>query len=148
MDNPNSIHQVFSELSSGDERWNVAVGSRDDTHVNLAGPTVVADGLNLATLEEAKEQGLHTQAHLADLVEEDRPLVRLLELADLVAVGAGEASLYVPEELRLEKCLGERGAVDGHERPLRPRRPRVDEAGNDILANAALTRDQDLRVAA
>ena len=76
-----------------------------------------ADRLDLARLEESQEQRLHPQAHLADFVEEQRAAVGHLQLAALVAVGAGEAALDVAEQLRLEQRLGEAGAVDRDERP-------------------------------
>ena len=77
---------------------------------------VRADRLDLAVLEEAQQQRLHAQAHLADFVEEQRAAVGQLQLAGLVAVGAGEAALDVAEQLRLEQRLGEAGAVDRDER--------------------------------
>ena len=75
-----------------------------------------ADLLDLAGLEEPQQQPLHPQRHLADFVEEDGAVVGHLELAGLVAVGAGEAALHVAEQLRLEQRLGDAGAIDRHER--------------------------------
>jgi hypothetical protein len=46
--------------------------------------------------------------HLADLVEEERAAVGLLEAADAAAVGAGEGALLVAEELGLEERLRDR----------------------------------------
>ena len=61
------------------------------------------------------------------------PLVGHLELAGLVAVGAGEAALHVAEQLRLEQRLRQAGAVDGDERALRPRALRVDALATSSL---------------
>ena len=83
------------------------------------GPSVAADGLNLAALEESQQFGLHLQAHLADFVEEDRAAVRRFEPPHAIAVGAGEAAADVPEELGLEQRVGDRRAVDGDEGWLR-----------------------------
>ena len=63
------------------------------------------DLLQLARFEEAQQQTLHAQRHLADFVEEDRAHVGGLELARLVAVGAREAALDVAEELGFEQRL-------------------------------------------
>ena len=87
---------------------------------------------------------LHAQAHLADLVEEDRAPVRGLQLARLVAVGAGEAALDVAEQLRLEQRLGQAGAVHRHERVTASPRARVNAAREQILADAGLSRDEHL----
>ena len=87
--------------------------------LTVARDPIGADLLQLAGLEEAQQQALHAQRHLADFVEEQRAAVGHFELALLVAIGAGEAALHVAEELRLEQRLGQAGAVDGHERPWR-----------------------------
>src|SRR5687767_12215352 len=72
--------------------------------------------------------------------------MRLLQLADLVAIGAGEAAFHVPEQLGLEQGLGEARAVERHE-PLRGAgRLAVDETGNDVLPDAALAGNQHLRL--
>jgi hypothetical protein len=46
-------------------------------------------------------------------------VVRELELADLVAVRAGEAAAHVSEELGLEQRIRQRAAIDRHEGPPR-----------------------------
>ncbi len=74
-----------------------------------------ADAADLALLEHAQEPELHRRRHLADLVEEDRAAVRLLEEALALAGGAGEGAARVAEQLGLEQRLGERAAVLGHE---------------------------------
>ncbi len=79
---------------------------------------------------------------LADLVEEERAAVGLLEAADPALVGAGERALLVTEELALEERLGERGAVERDERLLRARPELVDRARELALARAALARDE------
>jgi hypothetical protein len=107
---------------------------------------VRADRLDFARLEEAQEQRLHPQAHLADLVEEERAAIGELELARLVAIRAGEAAPRVAEQLRLEERLGEAGAVDGDERAAGAPRADVDQPRDEILAHAALARDEHFRV--
>jgi hypothetical protein len=69
-----------------------------------------------------------------------------LELALLVAVGAGEAALHVAEEFGLEQRLGQPGAVDGHERPCGARAVGVHRTRHEFLADAAFARDEDLGV--
>src|SRR5512141_980387 len=57
----------------------VLVGRGDDPDVDL-GDLARADLLDLAFLEDAEDLGLRPEAHVADLVEEDRAAVGLLEL--------------------------------------------------------------------
>ena len=76
------------------------------------------------------------------------PVSADLELAGLVAVGAGEAALDVAEQLRFEQRLGQAGAVHRDERLVHARLTVVDGAGDEFLADAALAGDQDLGVGA
>jgi hypothetical protein len=122
----------------------VPVGRGDDPHVGVRGRAVRADRLDFSRFEEAEEERLHPEAHLADLVEEERAPVGELELARLVAIRAGEASFDVSEQLRLEERFGQPGAVHGHEWPVVAGGVHVDRPGDQILADAAFTRDEDL----
>ena len=74
------------------------------------------------------------------------PVVGQLELARLVAIGAGEAALHVAEQLRLEQRFGQAGAVDRHERAMAARALRCAPRGDELLADAALAGDQHLGV--
>jgi hypothetical protein len=121
----------------------VAVTTR--TLIVLVRP-IGADAMNVAVLEEAQEQRLHAQAHLADLVEEDRAAVRLLEEPRLVAIGAGEAAAHVTEQLRFEQRVRHAGAIDRHERTRAARAVVVHQARDHFLADAALSGQENLRV--
>ena len=74
-------------------------------------------------LEHAQQLRLGGRPHLADLVEEERALVRQLELAELLRVRVGERAALVAEELALEQRLGDGGAVERDERLARARAP-------------------------
>ena len=52
-----------------------------------------------------KQLDLDRDRHVADLVEEQRAAVGVLEPADAIAVGAGERPLDVAEELALQHVL-------------------------------------------
>ena len=148
LDHVQPVIEVFAERALRDHVAQVAVRGADDADVDVAGAAVGADALDFAGLEEAQQQALHAQRHLADFVEEHRAHVRRLELAGLVAIGAGEAALDVAEQLRLEQRLGQAGAVDRRERHVGARAVVVNGARDDLLADAAFAADQDLRVAA
>jgi hypothetical protein len=119
----------------------VLVGGGDHAHVHLDRPRR-AEPLDLALLEHAQHLGLRLQAHVADLVEEDRAAVGLLELADLLLGGAGERPLLVAEQLRLDQLLGDGRAVHLHEPLAAPQAVAVDRARHQLLADAALAEDQ------
>jgi len=61
---------------------------------------------------------------------------------------AGEGAAFVPEQLTLDHAFGQRGAVDLDEGTVRTGAVVVDRLGDELLAGAGLTRDQDARVAA
>ena len=70
------------------------------------------------------------------------PVVGELELARLVAIGTGEASLYVSEQLGLQERLRQTGAVDGDERPAAAPALPVDIRCDELFADASLASDQ------
>jgi hypothetical protein len=89
----------------------VAVGGGDDARRGHAALRL-AHALILAVLQHAQQLRLHLQRQLADLVEEKRAVVRILEVAGLRRGGAGEGALGVAEERRLDQRRRERRAVE------------------------------------
>ncbi len=71
--------------------------------------------------------------------------MRQLEDAGPAIVCAGEGALFVTEDLALEQRLGNRGAVDGHERERRARAQLVDGLRDELLARARLAPDEHRR---
>ena len=146
VDDIETVEQVLAESALLDHLPQVPVRRGDDTDVHNASASVGTHLLEFAGLEESQKQSLHPQRHLPDFVEENRPHVGRFELTRLVAVGAGEAALHVPEQFGFEQCLGKTGAVDRSKDVGRARSSRVDGPGDDLLANTALTSDEDLRI--
>jgi len=89
-------------------------------------------------LQRAEELRLHVERHLADLVEEQRALVRLHEEAGALGLGIGERALGVAEKLALEKRVGHRRAVDGDEPAFAARAHRMDAPCDELFARAGL----------
>jgi len=106
-----AIVEVFTELTAGERLLEIAIGRRHDPGVHVDHP-VASDAGEAEVLQDVQELGLEGKGMLRDLVEVDRPLVGVLELARLSAVRPGERALFVAEELRLEEPGGNRGAVD------------------------------------
>ncbi len=72
------------------------MGGGDDADVDLAA-SLGAEGPDFTLLQHAQELGLHGEAHLADLVEEERPLMGDREEPGARAISAGEGAARVPE---------------------------------------------------
>ena len=71
-------------------------------------------------LNDAEELGLERHRHFRQLVEKEGATIGRFEKARLVTVGPGEGTLPMAEHLALEQRLGQRGAIDRHQRPRAP----------------------------
>src|SRR5262249_52265079 len=105
-----------------------------------------AEALDLALLEDAEELRLELQRQLADLVEEQRPGLGLLEAAGAARGRAGEGALLGAEQLALQERGGDRGAIHGGEAAFAPR-SEMERARHALLAGPGLALDQHHRVA-
>ena len=139
------VVEVLAEPAGGDELSQVRVRRRDHPEVHGNGG-VGSDRRHATLLEDPEELHLVVGTHGADLVQEDRPGVRQLEVTRPVAVGARERATNVTEQLRLDDLGGDRPAVHRDERAVAPRAQRVDRPRQDLLPDAALAQDEHVRV--
>ena len=80
--------------------------------------------------------------HLSDFVEKKGSSISQLELAGFGALGAGEGSGFVAEELAFEQVVGNGGAVDLDERIPAAVGAGKDEASGNFFADAALSTNE------
>ena len=106
-----------------------------------------ADPLDGLLLEVPQDLHLQRQRQLPDLVEEKRPLVGRLDAPLAQDVGPREGALLVAEEFALQQRLRDGPAVDHHEGASPAPAELVNGQGDELLARAALARDQDGHVA-
>src|SRR5262245_59961602 len=95
--------------------------------------------MELPRLQHAQELALLTERHVADLVEEERAAVGELETPDACALGIGECTARVAEELALEDAVGQPARIDRDERTIRARRCGVQQSCDQLLARTVLT---------
>ena len=88
-------HQIGQVLIRGGEHADVGVNR-----------SAAADANDRLFFEHAQQLGLAGEAHVADLVEEQRAAGGQLELAGPRFVGVGEGALLVAEELAFEQRFG------------------------------------------
>src|SRR5579863_2381097 len=103
---------------------------------------IAADGPYVTKLKHAQQLGLKAERHVADFVEQQRAAIGLGEETFARLDGACEAPARVPENLPFEQFLRDRRRVDGDEWLARARAARVDGAGDELLADPRLPRDE------
>ena len=77
-DHVQPVQQVLAELALAHALVEILVSRRDHAHVD-AHRDLSADAIELALREHAQQPRLQLRRHVADLVEEQRAAVRLLE---------------------------------------------------------------------
>ena len=135
------IEQVVPEIPLLDFLGQILVGGRDDPDVHLDQLGAAHAG-ELLLFKRPEDLGLRVQAHVPDLVQEQRAAVRLFELPPFHRRGSGEGPALVSEQLALDQRLRNGGAVDRHERMAMARALLMYRARHQLLAGAVLSRDQ------
>ena len=120
----------------------LAVGCRDDAHVDLA-RLRRADAKYLAVFEHAEQLGLEIRAGLSDFVEKERAARGPLEASRTFADCSGERALLMPEQLAFDHALAERFAIDCDERAVGAVAPVMKHPGDHFLAGPSLAFDKD-----
>src|SRR5271170_4418387 len=128
-DNAQPIVQVLPKASLRNFLFEILVGCCDDPdiHINLFR---TSNGSYFPFLKYAIELHLHGQAHVANLVHEERPAMRRLEESLTIIIRPSEGPFHVPEELRFKQRLRESAAIDGDKRCLSPQAVFVNGPGH------------------
>ena len=120
------------------------MGGRDHPDID-AHRCLSADAVELALGEHPQQPCLQRRRHVADLIEEQRAAIRLLEATSPLCIGAGEGALLVAEELRLQQLRGYRRGVERDERSCCAWAMVVQRPCDQFLAGARLAGDQHRR---
>ena len=135
------MQQVFAKPPLPRQRRHVLVRRRHDAELATC-IDPATDGAKLARLDRAQELCLHRGAHARYLVQEQRPAIRLREIAGMVGHRAGERAAHVAEHGGLEHGVAHRCGVEAHERPGAPAQ-RMDGARDELLPHAGGPEDED-----
>ncbi len=136
-DDVEAVQQVLAEAPLLHPPVEVLVRRGDHPHVD-ADRHAAAHAVELALGQHSQQARLQRGAHVADLVEEQRAAVGLLEPPAAHRVGAGECPLLVPEQFRLQQFRSDRGGVERDEWPARPRAVLMQRVCDELLARAGL----------
>ena len=137
--------EILAEAPAPDFRLQILVGGREDAGIDFD-PRRSADRLHRLFLQDAQHLGLRLQAHVADLVEEDRAAVGDLELAAPIGDGAGERAAHVAEQLAFDQLFRNGGAVDLDEGRAPAPAQRVDRPRDQLFAGAVFAVNQHAAV--
>ena len=146
MNDVQAVVEILAERLVRDAVDQNAVGRGDDANIDPVLNLIRSDALDFSGLEKSEEQALHSRARLAHLIHKHGAAVRLFESPKPIAIRAGEAAAHMAKELRLEKSLGQRRAVDGDERGSAAWTSCVNQARDDLLPCPALASDQHFGV--
>ena len=101
-DHVEPVVEILAELSARNAILKILVRSRDHPDID-ANRCLAADPIKLPFSQHAQQPRLQGSRHVADLIEEQRAAIRLLEPAATLRVRTRESPLLVPEQLRLEQ---------------------------------------------
>src|ERR1017187_5076578 len=98
------MEEVIAELPRSNHRFQITVGGGDDAYIhgNRLRP---ADPLEGLLLEHAQQFPLRDGRQIADFVEEERALVRLLEAPDAPLVCTRKRAAFVAEQFALQQVV-------------------------------------------
>ena len=105
-DDVQPVIEVLAELAVAHALLEIPVRRGDHAHIDPQ-RRLAADPVELAFGQHAQQPRLQRQRHVADLIEEQRAAVGLLETAAPLRIRAGERALLVTEQLRLEQLARE-----------------------------------------
>ena len=137
-----AVEEVVAEAARLDLLVEIAPRRGHDAHIDVD-PLVAADAAELRALDRAQELRLERDVEIADLVDEQRAAVGLLEEPLFGGDRAGERAALVPEERRFEQVRRDRGAIEDDEGTAGARAPLVQRLGEQLLAGAGLAFDDE-----
>jgi hypothetical protein len=128
--------QIAPEAAGFHHVLQILIGGRDDTHVHghFAGtPQPVVRH----AIQDTQKLYLHARFQFADLVQEQRPVMRQFEQPRFGGVGAAEGAFFVAKQLAFYQMLRQGGATDVYPRLGASQGIMMDGPGNQFLAGAA-----------
>ena len=144
-DDVQPVEEVLAEAARRDRSgrfWLEAASTRTSTRSGL----LAADPLEGLLLQRAQHLGLGLEAHVADLVEEERAAVGELELAAAPRHAPVKAPRSWPKSSDSISSSGMAAQLTSTNGPVAPRGQGVDGARHQLLAGAVLAVDQHAAV--
>src|SRR5262249_2980639 len=129
--------EVLAKCSPRDRGVEVLIGGCNNPDID-ANWACATDALKLTFLEHAQQLRLQCRREFCDLIQKDCPGVCDFQAALALIEGTGERTFLVTEKLAFQQRFRERGAVHGNKRFRSAPAVRMNGAGCQLLASAAL----------
>jgi hypothetical protein len=133
--------QVAAEPRTGAFGLEVSIRRCDHAHAQTL-RVERSHALHLPVLDATQQFRLDRQGQLADLVEEQRAAVGMLEDADLRLGRTGECAALVAEQLAFEQRADDGGTVDRDIAAVAARADLVEGARDELLSRSGLAGDE------
>src|SRR5579863_810827 len=140
-----AVEKILAKAALADSLAQIAMGRRDDANGDRR--RLAADRRDHSLLQGAKNLRLQGEAHIADLIKEERSVRRLAKGAEPIAGRARESAAHMAEELALHEIVRNGRAIDRDEWLVAAKTMIVDGARDELLAGAGLAGDQHRRLA-
>jgi len=118
---------------------------RDQADIHLV-RVVAAEPLELLLLQDPQQFRLKFQRDVAYLIKKERALVRKLKTSRFLRDRPGKCSLFVAEQLTLQKTQGDSGAVQFRKSPFPAAAQIVDCTRDKFFTCSRLAEDQHARI--
>ena len=115
------IVQVFPECALAHHGSQISIGGGDDSDIDRFGSRG-AHALYLVVLQNPQKLALGSQGQLANLIQENGSMIRILKNTHLVLRGSGKCTLHVTKQFTFHQGLYDGRAVANHEGIVRNRR--------------------------
>src|SRR6185503_15960073 len=133
--------EVLAEAALLDGLFEIDIGGGDQAELRLDW-LGAADASDLAFLDGPEQLGLKIHPQIADFIQKQRAVGGEFELAELLAVSAGERTTLMPEEGALRELARDSRQIHGDEGRLGLGSFAVNEPGQELLAGAAFAENQ------
>src|SRR3984885_8884802 len=141
-ENIHAMKQVLTKLALAHQSFKIPVSCYEDSYIDTNRP-VTADAFDLAFLKHSQELCLHRQRHVADLVEKQCSMFRLLEFADVSPRRSCERTFLMAEQFRLDEFRGNGSAVNSDKWTCGAGTLFVQCPGDQLFARTSFTLDTD-----
>ncbi len=133
--------QIFAERASADRFFQIAVGGRNDAHVDF-NRFVGTDSRDFAAFQHTQKFDLRGERHVSHFVEKQCSPVGIFKLTDAIGARVGERPLHMAKKLAFQNMFAERGTIEGHEGTALAGAVLMNRLCDQLLSRAGIPLDQ------